>query len=339
VAFKNFVKRFYGRQVRYIVSCRDIYWRFFEDEWWNEHCQEIAKDELYRFSSNEFRKALPRYLESFNIDVSIKHNAKKHLAHPLLLRFFCEAYKGKKDKKSELGVVNDVHLLPLFDTYCNNKYEQIRKRLKLFSSSEISELVSMLGLMMLKKHNRSLPISDIRKRIEQQFGESNIYSASSKYVQILDEDIIIEQIPSRSLHQLNVEFVYDEFMEYVIATSMYYSSYAVDNQPTLKSIFALVDELLAQETQFVSVSGVVIFIGGIVAEKSKNDGLEYANYLLKKSRVDLACRVLNRWPENNIGEEVAKILISIHSEEYSSDIRKFVWQTLEDIHWRYWGMY
>jgi len=335
IAIKSFVRRFYNLPVRFLISCRDIYWRFFEDDWWSRHSNEIYRDELKSFRANEFKKALPKYLDAFYIDVMLEGAARQHLCHPLLLRFFCEAYGGAKQEPNRLGIVKDVRLLPLFDTYCERKYDDIRARLNLASSSEISEFVSMIGLIMLSEERRLVPIETVRRRALKQFGETNIHSAKSKYVQILDEDIIIEQKPSRSMHQLTVEFVYDEFMEYVIANAVY-SNDRFDNKRVLEKALELISELVPRQAKFVSISGILAFVGEMVAQASAQHGLFYINHLIKIDMKELACQILGRWPEENMSDEVVKILILLHSKDEPHNVRKRAWQALEEIHWRFW---
>src|SRR5262249_11630564 len=93
-ALKAFIRRYYGKPVTFLISCRDLYWRYFEDEWWRNHGVIVSKDKLYAFTRAEYARALPLYLEAFNIDVTPTKEAKEQLRHPLLLRFFCEAYGG-----------------------------------------------------------------------------------------------------------------------------------------------------------------------------------------------------------------------------------------------------
>ncbi len=334
LALKSFVKRYYKTPLRFLMSCRDIYWKFFEDNWWIDNCDEIIKDELYSFNAKEFKTVFPKYLKSYHIKASVEKKAKKHLRHPLLLRFFCEAYKGNGVSPTLLGIVNDVRLLPLFDTYCNRKYEQIRERLQLLSTNEISEFVSMLGLMMLKSNNRFIPCEKIRKRALQQFGENSLYSSKSKYVHILDEDIVIEQIPGRSIHNLNVEFVYDEFMEYIIATAKYAEVY----NKGIDAVLILVDALLERERFFVSVSGILVFIGEMVAENSTKDGYAYIERLIEKEKQDLVCKIISRWPEDRITDKIVELLIDLHRNGKNNHIRSAAWQAFKNIYWRYWDI-
>lgn len=334
IAINNFVKEYYGKPIRYLFSCRDIYWRFFSNEWWNEHCDEIISDELRSFSPKEFKEAIPKYFNSYNIKVDIEGKAKHHLKHPLLLRFFCEAYKGTAEIPTNLGKINDVRLLPLFDIYCIKKFEQIRKRLGLFSSNEISEYVEMVGLMMLKSHSRFIPISKVRKMASEKFGEREIYTTKSKYAQILDEDILLEQIPDSSIHKLNVEFVYEEFMEYVIANSMYSQIpiFRGKSKPSISRIFALMNDLLRQEKRFVPISGILIYIGEIVARNSNKRGLDYIKKLVERKRRDIAFQILNRWTEDKINEDIIKYVISLNLYSIEEDIFIF----LEKYGWRFW---
>lgn len=335
-ALQAFIRRYYNRPIRYLITCRDIYWRFFEDNWWSEHCDEIIRDELYVFNNNEFKKALPLYLRSYWIDAEIHLNAKKQLQHPLLLRFFCEAYKGSHELHTSIGVLRDVRLTPLFALYCERKYRQIQDRLWLSTSSEIEAFVRMLGLLMLREKSRLLPFDAVKSQASSQFGTTSMTNSKSLYVQILDEDIIIEQIPSNSLSKLQIEFVYDEFMEYVIAKALFFQLGIKVKSPSLDDILELANSLLRQEEQFVSIAGILVFVGEMTGEISLTFGLRYIDWIVAQGRGDLACRIISRWPEATMSKKVISKLIALNHEDNPIETRNHAWKTMEERYWRYW---
>lgn len=102
-AIKSFIRRYYGNKIRFIISCRDIYWNYFEDEWWASHCSHISRDELYSYSEKEFRKAIHLYLSAYNISAHPEKDAREQLHHPLLLRFFLKHMQVQKTNLQKWG--------------------------------------------------------------------------------------------------------------------------------------------------------------------------------------------------------------------------------------------
>ena len=54
---------------------------------------------------------------------------------------------------------------------------------------------------------------DVARRAREVFGETSIRTLNTRYMQLRDEDIIIEEKPKGSIYVLTTGFVYDEFME------------------------------------------------------------------------------------------------------------------------------
>src|ERR1700733_933339 len=129
---------------------------------------------------------------------------------------------------------------------------------------------------------------------------TDLTAQRSTYVEILDEDIVIEQIPSGSLERMNVEFVYDEFMEFIIARAQFEKLPKSDAAPSLVDVLSLASSLLKDEEKFVSVAGILVFIGEMVAEYSRERGLKYLEWLASQGRRDVACKLIGRWPEETI---------------------------------------
>ena len=81
-----------GKPVAVLASCRDVYWPFINtDTWpstqWNESCSSVGN-----YTRSEIALARTAYLRRYRVTAKLSGNAAKKLAHPLILRFFCEAY-------------------------------------------------------------------------------------------------------------------------------------------------------------------------------------------------------------------------------------------------------
>ncbi len=253
-ALKAFIRRYYGMPVRFVISCRDIYWEYFGDDWWTSHCSHLSTNALYSFTKREFRKALPLYLDNYSIEAEPVGNARIELAHPLLLRFYCEAFRGTPGSPSKMGRVSDIRLLDLFEAYCDRKFRQIQQRLQLLRADEIFEYLRMIATMMLADSERSIAVRHVAQRARTEFGEASIRTLHSRYIQILDEDILLEEKPVGSATNLNVSFVYEEFMEFIIAKSIW--SELADSGISSAGAIDITKGLLKKEKEFISVLGV-----------------------------------------------------------------------------------
>ncbi len=337
-AFKSLVKRYQGFPVRFIVSCRDIYWNYFEDDWWDAHCEKIYRDILYEYTENEFDKALPLYLNSYNIQAHIIDKARSQLHHPLLLRFFCEAFSGTEDNPSDMGVVEDIRLLELFDAYCSRKFRQIQERLGLVSSEEIFEYLEMVALMMLENKKRILPVKALLHKARKEFGESESRTVNSRYVQILDEDILLEEKPSGVEMRLKVGFVYDEFMEYVIAKALWSDLISKYRQITATEIKKLAEDLLLKKKEFVSVLGVITYLAELLLRQTHHQGVQFIDWLTRNKMESLSFRI-TRVPKDAIGEDLFDALTFIHKSASDRHLQKNVWDHIKGLHQQHWTFF
>lgn len=338
-AFKALVRRYYSRPIRFIVSCRDIYWTYFEDDWWLSHCSLISRDELYEFTEREYRKALPLYLHAYDIDVVPVGDAREQLHHPLLLRFFCEAFKGLPGKPARMGTVGDIRLLELFDAYCNRKFSQIAQRLNLLSGEEVFDYLQSIAKLMLTQYARALPVRKVAHKITEEFGEAAIRSVDSRYVQILDEDILLEQKPSGPEMDLMVSFVYEEFMEYVIAKALWAEATHGVRSPGYKQIQSLTEGLLEQEHNFISVLGIVVYLGGLLARHRFNDTLRYIDWLLIAGRESIACRLIPQCPPQMRDDALFSKLIDIHKRVGTGTAKLEAWKAMERLCHHHWNVF
>ena len=126
-----------GRRVKLVITCRDFYWGVFKGPFWggatvNPLPADIAEDEegasgsgdFNRFTTDEQEIALGLYLKHYGISGRPIGDAVEQLRHPLLLRFFCEAYRGQ-----EVEELEDIRLKELFDRYWDQKLASVAERM------------------------------------------------------------------------------------------------------------------------------------------------------------------------------------------------------------------
>ncbi len=116
--------------VHVLISCRDYYWGLFDASWWASFTKS-HKDErkstkrlLGNFSPSEASAAFDAYFRKYSMSVQPYGNALEQFRHPLLLRFFCETYRGQR-----IGRLGDIRLKDLFDTYWQTKLASIAERM------------------------------------------------------------------------------------------------------------------------------------------------------------------------------------------------------------------
>ena len=217
-ALAQFLLEIAGKPVVIVSSCRDV-WPFFDTSTWPAG-QWLRLDlDLDVFSPTESERAIDAYFDFYRIDASLSEEARDKLAHPLILRFFCEAY-GNPSSPSlvELPEMHDIRLKVLFDDYRTRKLESIRHTAprRRRTSRGIEDFLFSLAEWMCRTRSREVDRDDIPMITAQ----TDLESPESVYVAILGEDIILEEEPEEETGRINVLFTYDEFMEYMIARCM-----------------------------------------------------------------------------------------------------------------------
>lgn len=237
-------------RVRVSVTCRDIYWEFFDRDRWSSLIHSTRRNELYRFNAHEYATAISLYLEHYRLKCVLKDKARESCEHPLLLRFFCAAYGNPQGSVYiDLGTVASIRLKELFDIYFNRKADQIRQALRHHSSSQVSQAMLRLAGTMRTYRTQTLPAEDAIA----QGGDTENTVEESIYVRLLDEDIIIEEKPGDSLAARQVSFVYEEFLEYLVARGLFASS----RQAHFREAARVVNLLAAEVRTWVNARGVV----------------------------------------------------------------------------------
>ncbi len=239
-------------RIRVTITCRDIYWDFFDSDKWKDFIYDVRENELYQFTIEEYVKALPLYMEHFHIKCELAESALDTCRHPLLLRFFCEAYGDPDGSGVRLGKVRDIRLKELFDEYYNRKLEQIRLSLGHNNIDAASRFLLGLADYLYRKTSTSL----LTYEIEGATGYSDTSTKDSMYLRFLDEDIILEEDPIEQGDARRVSFVYEEFMEYVLALS----SIARYHRRESKDIYGIFGELRKIVVDWVNARGVVEYL-------------------------------------------------------------------------------
>lgn len=293
------ISQYSGKRVKFIITCRDIYWRGYlhspGDFWDNTIFQTV---EIGDFTASEFQKARDLYFERYKLSAGMTDRAAGALRHPLLLRFFCEAYTNAPNYV-DLGLIDDIRLKPLFDRYWQNKVEAVRHKGDHRTPRQIENFLLAIARKVRYQRTRTLDFEDITNIS----GLSDFEEKGSLYVRILDEGIILEQTPSVSneLNKPRVTFVYDEFMEYVIALDFLRRNLIPANIPQQR---LRLRRILQASRRFNSLVGVVTYLLVMIEEMRIFDSLDAWVYVYNRGEHwHLAlCRALSKVGVANLGD-------------------------------------
>ena len=214
----------------FVFSCRDFYWGLFEADFWKAFTKEAnstehesqtgnatdTKRQLANFSNTEDHLAFDKYFTHYQIHVTPEGNAREQFRHPLLLRFFCETYRGE-----HVGTIRDVRLKHLFDRYWKQKLGSMADRMRdQDTRARVQDLVAKFGdcivgiaREMLTQCRRSLPVPIAREKAQ---SAHQTLVVDLPYSRIVDEYIILEEVEAGN-GGTQVVFVFEEFMEYAMA--------------------------------------------------------------------------------------------------------------------------
>ena len=208
-------------RVKVCVTCRVDFWKFYRASFWREYVwsesssgpesRVIRGEDLPLFPEEDFGDILNHYLGYFRVKGELRGEAWERCRHPLLLRFFCEAYRDR-----EVGLVRQIRLYPLFNLFWERKIGNIQDISGLPEPYSINNLVLTIAGLMHELQQTRVPRERIAQVVDQ-----NLLQPNSLYFRVLDEEIIIEEEVDDLLGTTNVIFVYDKFSEYAIALNIF----------------------------------------------------------------------------------------------------------------------
>ncbi len=216
-AISQFLHEVAELPVLIVASCRDVYWPFFDTSSWPASQWQLTS--MGAFSRVESEQAIGAYFDYYHLSAALNAGTVEKLRHPLVLRFFCEAY-GDPDATQtiELRNIQDIRLKNLFDKYLDRKLHSIcyTSPRRFRDPRTIENFLFKLADRMRTTKSRDIP----RGLVSKITAEEDLDSPESTYVSILGEDILLEEEPDQATGTIKVVFTYDEFMEYMIARSI-----------------------------------------------------------------------------------------------------------------------
>jgi hypothetical protein len=314
-AIQDLVRKIRGKRIRLLVSCRDYYWGVFQGLVLHDITDNtivIAENftdsdtnhGFTSFSPQEYEQAIGLYFAHYQISGHPIGSAAVQCRHPLLLRFFCEAYRGQ-----QIGIISDIRLKELFDVYWTQKFASIAERmieqgdLRVHDSlvAEIEDCLLSLARYMLNHNTRSVPfdrIPDATGRRDQSLGDP-----TSTFGRIRDEFIILEETLQTAGRRkdLHIVFVYEEFMEYVMARALLDEWAIVDLAED--HLIAKLEALTNKVQFFAQIIGVVVYLA-LMLRDVRN--IDFWWLLLKKGGkwTDVVFESIRKLPEKHLDREL-----------------------------------
>ncbi|MCA2553225.1 MAG: DUF4062 domain-containing protein, partial [Microcystis sp. M04BS1] len=257
---RGFIDKIEGKRIKLILSCRNLFWDLFSANL-KESLFENRILELNEFTQQEENQAIQLYFNRFKIQANFDTSNISSLRNPLLLRFFCEAYRER-----EIAKVSNIELLSVFDLYLERIEAKINEQLGLLRSGQIIQFLTKLSYQMWETRRTNISLSEIHITPEEVSKITSIYNL------IRSENIIFEESLQIYASQKNVRFLYDEFMEYIIARSW------VENLITSQELEQATEIILQQAVSalsgFAPAFGAILFLdkmlnrGGVLVSRA-----------------------------------------------------------------------
>jgi hypothetical protein len=251
---KGFLPRLEGKRIKLILSCRDLFWDVFSDTLKPYLFNSVIP--LHEFNEDEWPLAVELYFRKFNVDCQPDRDAKEALRNPLLLRFFCEANRDRK-----LGRLTDLRLVSVFDLYVQRTGLRLSERHSSLQTNSMLSLLLSLAQQMWQERSVSVSYSTVERDRDK----------AAVYDMVLSENIVLEEARHVYSTRRQIRFLYDEFMEYMIARSW------IEQISESSNTHALTSQILQEAAEslgtFPSALGAVLFLdkmmesrGGLVNE-------------------------------------------------------------------------
>ncbi len=303
-----------------LISCRDYYWGLFDANWWTAFVR-AHRDErkstrrtLGNFSPDEGANAFRLYFAYYDVSAQPQGNALEQFRHPLLLRFFCETYRGEA-----LGRLRDIRLKDLFDTYWERKLASIAERMiDQGMVAVLPELTRHIGRgildisdHMLSNNVRAIPVLAAQRIMQ---SESLPSQLPAPYGRIIDEHIVLEELDAwGTAETTKVAFVFEEFMEYAMARAML----AKWHSSSIDEIYAGVVQITERYDEFSQVLGVVLYLA-LMLKEQRNIALWSALIDRGQQWEKVIIEAFKRLPEDQIDDGVFEALIDLLRAPHSS---------------------
>ncbi len=187
-----------------------------------------------------------------------------------------------------------MHLIQLFREYCKVKYQNIDTLMFHKYEGQHVDCSARDMLMELAKHLLLAGASSTRFESFKRLGAFNKACGPDVYRALMDEDVILEELSDPNSVKKGIPmigFVYEAFMEFLMAEVLFASSRGRDSK-----LRPIIQMLIERRRQLPHVRGIVTFLLPIVATKNPKTFRLLCEYLEEFSSIDLVLpSLLNMW--------------------------------------------
>jgi hypothetical protein len=263
---KELLPRLESRRIKLILTCRDLFWDVFRDALIPYLFDKVVS--LHEFSETEWEYAVAAYFKKYEVECTLDKDAKDALRNPLLLRFFCEAHQGQ-----HLGRVSNLRLLSVFDLYITRTGKNISERHEFLKPESVLNLLIAVAGNMWELRSTSVTPSALGITPQESSDAASVYNL------VLSENIILEQASHSYSTRKSVRFLYDEFMEYMIARSWFDEISESSDKRAITS--KLLEEAVESLGTFPPSMGAVLFLDKML----KRDGSVVNEFIMRASTI------------------------------------------------------
>jgi hypothetical protein len=242
---KGLLPKLEERRIKLVLTCRDLFWDVFRDTLEPYLFEGVVP--LHEFTEAEWHQAIEAYFRRFDVECVLDKGAQKALRNPLLLRFFCEANKGRR-----LGRVTNLRLLSVFDLYVERTGQNISERHDSLRPEAVLGLLLAIARRMWEQ--RAVSVTHASAGVAA-YGQSE---SASVYNLLLSENLLLEEARHTYSSRKSVRFLYDEFMEYMLARSWVDEISEADDERAATG--RLLQEAAESLGSFPPALGAVIFL-------------------------------------------------------------------------------
>ena len=233
LALEQFILRSKNKNIKIILTCREEYIKVRFNKLINiEGVSKLSiTDSRYHFETSHHLHLIECYFEHFNIPIKIEAITKEirevFFKDKLMLRFYCEAFEGKSNHTS----ISGIYRFEVFEKYYEKKIKEINGLKKC--------LEEIVNYMIKHAQFTNIKLEDLSK--ESQEIIELTYDSSI----IIRKDIVtIPDVTPSKKEVMN--FVYDEFREYLISSYILIMWHKNEKRDEVK---ILMDGLIAADNQ------------------------------------------------------------------------------------------
>lgn len=177
---------------------------------------QIAHLEMGDFG-HDTSDAVDKYFEHYKIDRGDAALPWEFLAHPLLLRLFCEVTNPERQSVVGVGAMPES-LTALFERYLTQATQRVADLAPLtcqYSKDEAASAISTIGASLWKRQSRSIARSELRRELGEDGG---LWQHSM--VRALEHEGILVGARAEASDDIDVQIAFDALAGHLIADSM-----------------------------------------------------------------------------------------------------------------------